>query len=97
MRSPTSKILQLSIFHLSLSGQAPELAPELFWIDFMLKDSDPVYEYHWNVILVLRQGARIAFNVDFTQLELVQASSREDRSFGFFTEVTARSAINNDD
>ena len=76
-----------------LPGQAPELSLEFFRIDLMFKGLYAIYEDNRDVILVAFQGFGLLVDIDFTELELITASGRQDCRFGGLTKMAARPAV----
>ena len=63
----------------------------------MLKGLDAIYEDNRDVILVAFQGQGLLVDIDFTELELVRASCRQNCRFGFLAEMAGWSAVYDDD
>src|SRR5215471_4984703 len=80
-----------------LRRQSSQLSLEFFRIDLMLKGLDAIYEDNRDVILVALKGQGLLVDIDFAELELVRASCRQNCRFGVLAEMTARSAVYDDD
>ena len=83
--------------NLLLRRQSSQFSLEFFRIDLMLEGLDAIYEDNRDVILVAFQGPGLLVDIDFTEIELVGASCRQNCRFGVLAEMTARPAVYDDD